>query len=109
MVVLLRITAPASRTRAAAGGAAAAGTSAVAAVHSGTGTPLVAIFSLMVIGTPSSGPCGAPACQRFSDALAVLRALSKSGAYSAFSLGSQASMRAITASVASTGESFLDL
>ncbi len=80
MVVLARITAPASRTRAAAGASAAAGTSSVAAVPSGTGTPLVAMFSLMVMGTPSSAPCGAPCCQRFSDALACRRAPSKSGA-----------------------------
>ena len=58
MVVLARITAPASRTRAAAGASAAAGTSWVAAVPSGTGTPLVAMFSLMVMGTPSSAPLG---------------------------------------------------
>jgi hypothetical protein len=58
----------------------AAGVMSLAAVPSGTGTPLVAMFSLMVIGTPSSAPCGLPACQRFSDALAALRAPSKSGA-----------------------------
>ena len=80
MVVLARMTAPASRTRAAAGASSAAGTRSVAAVPSGTGTPLVAMFSLMVMGTPSSAPCGLPACQRFSDALAALRAPSKSGA-----------------------------
>ena len=80
MVVLARMIAPASRTRAAAGASAAAGTSSVAAVPSGTGTPLVAMFSLMVMGTPSSAPCGLPSCQRFSAAWACLRASPKSGA-----------------------------
>ena len=59
------------RARRAAGGASAgAGVSSVAAVPSGTGTPLVAILSLMVIGTPSSAPCGSPCRQRASDRLA---------------------------------------
>ena len=50
------------------------------AVPSGTGTPSVAMFSLIVMGTPSSAPCGAPVCQRASEALAALRAAPKSGA-----------------------------
>ena len=80
MVVLARTIAPASRTRAEAGASDAAGTSSVAAVPSGTGTPRVAMFSLMVTGTPSSAPCGEPFRQRASDSRAALRAAPKSGA-----------------------------
>ena len=58
MVVLEKITAPASRSRAEGGASAAAGTSLVVAAPSGTGVPLVAMFSLIVVGTPSSGPAG---------------------------------------------------
>ncbi|MNV38890.1 hypothetical protein D3C71_1304530 [compost metagenome] len=54
MVVLPSSTAPASRMRAAGGASAAAGVSSVAAVPKGTGVPRVAMFSLMVAGTPSS-------------------------------------------------------
>ena len=104
IVVLPRITAPASRTRAAGGASEAAGVRSLAAVPSGVGTPRVAMFSLMVIGTPSSAPLGAPAFQRASDALAWVRAPSGSKAYIAFSFGSQASMRAMTASTTSTGD-----
>src|SRR5665213_2217190 len=53
MVVLEKITAPASRSRAAGGASARAGTSLVVAAPSGTGTPLVAILSLMVARAPS--------------------------------------------------------
>ena len=63
IVVLATITAPASRNRAAGGASAAAGTSKVAAQPSGTGTPRVAMFSLTVTGTPSSGSASLR-CQR---------------------------------------------
>ena len=58
MVVLPSTTAPASRMRAAGGASALAGVRSVAAVPSGTGTPRVAMFSLMVAGTPSSVAAG---------------------------------------------------
>src|SRR5258708_14954722 len=107
MVVWEKITAPASRNRAAGGASAAAGTSFVVAAPSGTGTRLVAIFSLMVVGTPSSGPIGAPLCQRSVDAFATVRAPSGSKAYSALICGSHAATCASTSSSTSVGENVL--
>src|SRR5262245_57129426 len=63
------------------------------------------MFSLIVIGTPSSGERGAPERQRASAARACSSAASRSSRYIAFSFGSHASMRARLARVASTGES----
>src|SRR5712664_2328514 len=107
MVVLEKITAPASRSRAAGGASAAAGTSFVVATPSGTGTPLVAMLSLIVAGTPSSGPIGSPLCQRSVDALAVARAPSGSNAYSALMCGSHTAICASTSSSTSDGENCL--
>src|SRR6202790_2298268 len=107
MVVLEKITAPASRNRAAGGASAAAGTSLVVAAPSGTGTPLVAILSLIVVGTPSSGPVGSPFCQRSVDAFAVARAPSGSNAYSALRCGSHTATCASTSSSTSVGENCL--
>src|ERR1019366_749406 len=107
MVVLEKITAPASRSRAAGGASAKAGTSLVVAAPSGTGTPLVAIFSLIVAGTPSSGPDGWPFCQRSVDAFAVARAPSGSNAYSALMCGSHTAICASTSSSTSDGENRL--
>src|SRR5882757_9011881 len=107
MVVLEKITAPASRSRAAGGASAAAGTSLVVAAPSGTGTPLVAILSLIVAGTPSSRPVGSPLCQRSVDALAVARAPSGSNAYSALMCGSHTAICASTSSSTSDGENCL--
>ena len=47
---------------------------------SGIGWPLVAMFSLIVTGTPSSTPDGSPAFHRSVEALATLRAPSGSKA-----------------------------
>src|ERR1700730_8592373 len=80
MVVLEKITAPASRRRAAGGASIAAGTSLVVTAPRGTGTPLVAIFSLTVAGTPSSGPTGWSFRQRSVEAFAVARAASGTSA-----------------------------
>src|SRR5664279_2117081 len=107
MVVLEKITAPASRKRAAGGASAAAGTSLLVAAPSGTGTPLVAILSLMETGTPSSEPTGSPFCQRSVDALAVARAPSGSKAYSALICGSHTAICASTSSSTSDGENCL--
>src|SRR3954467_1683837 len=107
MVVLEKITAPASRKRAAGGASTGEGTRLVVAAPSGTGTPLVAMFSLMVAGTPSSGPAGSPFCQRAVDAVAVARAPSGSNAYSALICGSHAAMCASTSSSTSIGENCL--
>src|SRR3954452_25288754 len=107
MVVLEKITAPASRSRAAGGASAGDGTSLVVAAPSGTGTPLVAMFSLMVTGTPSSGPAGSLFCQRSVEAFAVARAPSESNAYSAFMCGSHTAICASTSSSTSVGEDCL--
>src|SRR5260370_721020 len=107
MVVLEKITAPAARSRAAGGGSGAAGASLVVAAPSGTGTPLVAILSLIVAGTPSSRPVGSPLCQRSVDALAVARAPSGSNAYSALMCGSHTAICASTSSSTSDGENCL--
>src|SRR5712692_11352015 len=107
MVVFEKITAPASRNRAAGGASFAAGASGLEAAPSGTGTPLVAIFSLIVAGTPSSGPVGSPLCQRSVDAFAVARAPSGSNAYSALMCGSHTAICASTSSSTSDGENCL--
>src|SRR5258708_5006358 len=62
MVVLEKITAPASRRRAAGGASAGAGTNAVVAAPSGTGTPLDAICSLIVTGTPATRSTALRSC-----------------------------------------------
>src|SRR5664279_4312705 len=107
MVVFEKITAPASRKRAAGGASAAAGTSLLVAAPSGTGTPLVAILSLIVTGAPSSAPTGSLLCQRSVDALAVKRAPSGSKAYSALICGSHTAICASTSSRTSDGENCL--
>jgi hypothetical protein len=63
------------------------------------------MFSFTVTGTPSSGDSGVPARQRASAARASARADSRWTRYMALSTGSQAAMRASTASVTATGES----
>src|SRR3954464_6526460 len=78
IVVFENMIAPASRNRAGAGASCAAGTSVMAAVPSGIGTPLDAMFSFTVTGTPSSGPIGAPLAQRSLEAAASARAASGS-------------------------------
>src|SRR6185437_10516191 len=107
MVVLEKITAPASRNRAAGGASAAAGVNWLVAVPSGAGTPLVAMLSLIVTGTPSSWPMHRPCCQRSVDALAVARAPSGSNAYSALICGSHTAICASTSSNTSDGENCL--
>ena len=78
IVVLEKMIAPASRSRAGGGASCAAGASGIAAVPSGTGTPFEAMFSFTVTGTPSSGPIGAPFAQRSVEAVASARAPSGS-------------------------------
>src|SRR6202050_4247560 len=107
MVVLEKITAPASRSRAAGGASTAAGVNGLVAAPSGTGTPLVAMLSLIVMGTPSSTPMHWPCCQRSVDAFAVKRAPSGSKAYSALICGSHAATCVSTSSSTSDGENCL--
>src|ERR1700754_289544 len=109
MVVFEKITAPASRSRAAGGASLSAGTNGALAAPSGTGTPLVAILSLMVTGTPSSTPVGSPLCQRSVDAFATARAPSGSKAYSALMCGSHTATCTSTSSSTSDGENCLAL
>src|SRR5260370_37919177 len=73
IVVLEKITAPASRKRAAGGASFGAGTGLTLAAPKGTGWPLVAILSLVVTGTPSSVPIGSAVCPRPVQALWVAR------------------------------------
>src|ERR1700694_1247474 len=107
MVVLEEITAPPSRKRAAGGASAAAGISLVVTAPRGAGTPLVAIFSLSVAGTPSSGPTGWSFRQRSVEAFAVARAPSGSNAYSALMCGSHLAICASTSSSTSAGANCL--
>src|SRR4051812_20978088 len=104
MVVLEKITAPASRRRAAGGASRSAATSGILAAPSGTGTPLVAMLSLTVTGTPSSAPTGSPLTQRSVELLAVARAPSGSKAYSALICGSHTATCFSTSSITSDGE-----
>src|SRR6266567_3813831 len=107
MLVLPSSTHPASRTRAAGGESAAAGVMlSPAAVPSGVGTPLDAMLSLIVIGTPSIGLSGAPSRQRRSELVACANAPTASVTYIALIFGSQASMRSSTARVTSTGDNW---
>ncbi len=106
MVVLPSSTHPASRTRAEGGASAAAGVISPAAVPSGVGTPFVAILSLMVMGTPSSGLSGSPARQRRSELVACASAPTASMTYIAWIFGSHASMRVSAARVTSTGDTW---
>src|SRR5258708_9313232 len=104
MVVVEDIPAPSSAKLPAGGASAAAGTSFVVMAPRGTGTPLVAIFSLIVTGMPSSGPIGSPLCQRSVDAFAVARAPSGSKAYSALMCGSHTAICVSTSFRTSDGE-----
>ena len=105
-VVLPSSTVPASRSRWATGESTFHGpASSVAALPMRVGMPLVSTMSLMVIGTPSMSLRRLPPFfQRFSEARAARSALSGSRCWNALSCGFSASMRAIAARVASTGE-----
>src|SRR5690606_15493081 len=70
MVVLANSTAPASRRRAA-GGPSSAEIACTAREPTRIGVPCMAMLSLIDTGTPSRGPSGALACQRFVDASAA--------------------------------------
>jgi hypothetical protein len=104
VVVLPRITAPCSRTRAVAGASSFHGPLASTVLEPrSVGQPLVRRMSLIDIGTPSSNPFAAPLIQRASEPLASSSALSDTR-LKAFSFGLSSSMRLSTARVASTGD-----
>ncbi len=105
VVVLPMRTAPAWRSRA---------TTGASSVHAWSGStvleprkvgqPEVSNMSLIVVGTPSSGPSGSCLRQRASEFRAAASAASASTRQKALSLPSTSSMRSSTARVASTGE-----
>ncbi len=89
VVVLPSMTAPASRSRATDGQSTSqAWSGSTVSEPLSVGQPLVSTMSLMVSGTPSSGPAGAPLAQRSSDAFAAARAPSASTSWKALSTGS---------------------
>ena len=106
MVVLPRMTAPVSLSRATGGASSSHGWSGFVRVEPrSVGQPRVKNRSLMVTGTPSSRPTGSPFCQRASEARADLSAPSGSRRVKALSLGSSRSSRCRIALVTSTGDS----
>ena len=102
-VVLPSSTAPASRKRATTGASAAAGVPRVVSEPWRVGKPAWSVLSLMVTGTPSSGPSGRPSRHRSADARAMARAPSRSTSWNAFRSGSRTSMRARACSATVTG------
>src|SRR5882757_9957339 len=75
VVVLPRNTAPLSRRRATEGASSVQGCpGSTVLLPRRVGQPLVSTMSLIEVGTPSTGPSGAPACQRASDARAAASA-----------------------------------
>jgi hypothetical protein len=106
VVVLPRITAPASRSRATAGlssDQSCAGS--MSFEPRKVGKPRISTMSLIVTGTPSSGPSDMAWRQRCSEARAAARAPSRSTTQKALSRGSKASIRANRISAASIGDS----
>ena len=86
IVVLPNNTQPASRTRAAGGASEALGAMSPAAVPKGVGMPLVAMLSLIVIGTPSIALSGLRRRQRSCEAAAIASAPAASMTYIALIL-----------------------
>src|ERR1700741_5391701 len=79
VVVLPSSTAPDSRSRATEGASSSQGWPGSTALEPrSVDQPLVTSRSLTVAGTPSTGPAGAPLCQRASEARAAARADSSS-------------------------------
>ena len=105
VVVLPTITPPCSRTRATEGESSGHGPrGSIARDPRRVGWPRVSRTSLTETGTPSSSPRGSPRRQRSSDSRAAASASSAVTRQKALTAGSASSMRASTASVASTGE-----
>ena len=104
-VVLPRMTAPASRSRATAGASSFIGVSGVVRDPRRDGNPLSQTLSFTVAPMPSARPIGSPLCQRASDSFAALSAPSRSMMMKALSAGSNFSMRSSWSRVTSTGES----
>ena len=108
VAVLPSNTAPASRSRAVEG----ASTSQLCSGSTvfeprSVGQPRVSSRSLIETGTPSSGPTGAPRCQRSSERRASRSADSWSSSTKALRCGLRRSMRSSVARVTSSGDSCL--
>ena len=74
MQVLPSTTAPCARRRATAGASSVCGPAPVSREPKRDGMPATMMLSLTPVGTPSTAPAGAAACQRASEALARRRA-----------------------------------
>ena len=106
MVVLPRKTQPASRSRAAAGASSAKGASEATAEPRRIGQPATPILSLIVTGTPSSGPSASPLSVARLGGLAPSPASTASSRTTkALISGSKRSIRASASFATSTGES----
>src|SRR3954452_10270706 len=106
VVVLPRMTAPASRSRATDGASSSHGpASSINVLPRSVGQPRVHNASLIDVGTPSAGPSGCPACHRASDSFAAASAPSASTRTKAFTWSSYRSIASSAVWVASTGDS----
>src|SRR5271165_6636684 len=104
VVVLPKSIAPAARRRATSGASSFQGPAgSTVSDPLRVGMPRVTIRSLMLTGTPSKGPWGAPASQRAVDSAAALCAPSRSRKQKALSLGLRFSIRARMAPITSVG------
>ena len=104
MVVLPRKTVPASRRRAAAGASSATGSPEASVVPRRIGQPATAMLSLIVTGTPSSGPVASPFSQRACEASAMASVAASSRWTKALIAGSKRAMRASASFATSTGD-----
>ena len=105
VVVLPRMTAPVSRSRATLGASCGHGpASSISVLPRRVGQPRVHSASLIDVGTPSPGPSGSPAYHRASDSLAAASAPSASTSTKAFTWSSKRSIASKASWVASTGD-----
>src|SRR3972149_6313945 len=107
VLVLPRITAPAALSRSTAIASSSGTKSAKMREPPVVTIPRVKRTSLMDTGTPCTAPSGSPCMMAASAIFAPWRATSAVTAQKALSVGFSRSMRASSASVSSTGESFL--
>ena len=109
ITVLASVTAPASSRRAAGGASKLdGGRSRLAAVPCSHRQPFLWMLSLIVTGTPSSGPSCLPCRHRSSDAAALASASSRWIDQSALSTGFARSTRSAVARTISTGDTSPD-
>ena len=94
-----------ARIRAAIGESSTAGSLEASAEPRRVGQPATTRLSLMVTGTPSSGPSGSPFARRASAAFAIARGTASSRTTKALMVGSKRSIRPSASFATSTGES----